>query len=71
MRQVEERIRAIDVDALLSVADIEEYIVDSRRTVFPQVVFTELPDRFCRGLMDYRVGMLVDGFPWAACCPAI
>lgn len=69
VRQVEERIRAIDVDALLSVADIEEYIVDSRRTVFPQVVFTERPDRFCRGLMDGRVGMLVDGIPMGCLLP--
>ena len=66
---MEERIRAIDVDALLSVADIEEYIVDSRRTVFPQVVFTERPDRFCRGLMDGRVGMLVDGIPMGCLLP--
>lgn len=39
------------------------------RTVFPQVVFTERPDRFCRGLMDGRVGMLVDGIPMGCLLP--
>lgn len=69
VRQVEGQIEDMDVDALLSAADIEEYIVDSRRTVFPQVVFTERPDRFCRGLMDGQVGVLVDGIPLGCLLP--
>ncbi len=69
VHQVEERISQMDVDALLSVADIEEYIVDSKSTVFPQVLFTERPDRFCRGLMDGRVGILVDGIPMGCLLP--
>lgn len=69
VRQVEKRIENMDVDALLSAADVEEYIVDSSRTVFPQVVFTERPDRFCRGLMDGQVGVLVDGIPMGCLLP--
>lgn len=69
VQQVEEKLDQMDIDALLSVADIEEYIVDSRRTVFPQVLFTERPDRFCRGLMDGRVGVLVDGIPMGCLLP--
>ena len=69
VRQVEARLAEMDIDALLSVADVEEYIVDSSRTVFPQVIFTERPDRFCRGLMDGQVGMLVDGIPMGCLLP--
>lgn len=39
------------------------------RTVFPQVVFTERPDRFCRGLDGRPVGMLVDGIPMGCLLP--
>ena len=63
------RVRSMDVDALLSAADIEEYLADSRRTVFPRVLFTERPDRFCRGLMDGQVGVLVDGIPMGCLLP--
>ena len=43
--------------------------MDSRSTVFPQVLFTERPDRFCRGLMDGRVGVLIDGIPLGCLVP--
>lgn len=68
VQQVAERIEKMDIDALLA-ADLEEYLVDSRSTVFPQVLFTERPDRFCRELMDGRVGILVDGSLWNVWCP--
>ena len=69
VERVRQRVREMDVDALLGAADIEEYLVDSRRTVFPRVVFTERPDRFCRGLMDGQVGVLVDGIPMGCLLP--
>ena len=67
--KVSQRIADMDVDALLAASDIEEYLVDSRSTVFPQVLFTERPDRFCRGLMDGRVGVLIDGIPLGCLVP--
>lgn len=69
VHEVARRIEQIDIDALLTVADIEDYIVDSRQTVFPQVFFTERPDRFCRGIMDGRVGILVDGIAMGCLIP--
>lgn len=44
--QVSQRIADMDIDALLAASDIEEYLVDSRSTVFPQVLFTERPTGF-------------------------
>ena len=37
--------------------------------MFPQVLFTERPDRFCRGLMEGRVGVLIDGIPLGCLVP--
>ena len=67
--KISQRIADMDIDALLAASDIEEYLVDSRSTVFPQVLFTERPDRFCRGLMDGRVGVLIDGIPLGCLVP--
>ena len=57
------RIGKIDIDALLMTGSLEEYIVDEVDTSFPLIAYTERPDRFCSGLVEGRVGLLVDGIP--------
>lgn len=61
--ETEKRIQAIDVDALLMTGNLEEYIVDEVDTSFPLIAYTERPDRFCSGLVEGRVGVIVDGIP--------
>lgn len=61
--EVLRRIDGIDIDGLLSAGDLEEYIVDSPRSPFPQLLHTERPDTFAMHLLDGRVGILVDGLP--------
>lgn len=58
-----ERVRAIDIDALLATGNLEEYVVDEARTPFPLMAYTERPDRFCNGLVAGRVGIIIDGIP--------
>lgn len=61
--KVEDRIRDIDIDAMLMTGSLEQYIVDEVDTAFPLIAYTERPDRFCSGLAEGRVGVLVDGMP--------
>ena len=68
--RMEKRLSRIDIDGLLSPAAVEEYVTGSRRTAFPLLQYTERPDRFCQGLLDGRVGLLVDGLPLAYLAPA-
>lgn len=63
VEEAERRVRSIDVDALLMTGSLEEYIVDEVDTAFPLIATTERPDRFCSGLVEGRVGILVDGIP--------
>ena len=58
------------IDGLLSAGDLEEYIVDSPRSPFPQLLHTERPDT-CMHLLDGRVGILVDGLPLGFVLPAV
>ncbi len=64
------RLNEIDVDGFLSPSAVEEYVTGSRRTAFPLMQYTERPDRFCQGLLDGRVGLVVDGLPLAYLAPA-
>ena len=63
------RLREIDIDGLLSPGAVEEYVTGSRATAFPLLQYTERPDRFCQGLLDGRVGLIVDGLPLAYLAP--
>ena len=65
-----QRIESIDIDGLLSPSAVEEYITGSRTTAFPLMQYTERTDRFCQGLLDGRVGLLVDGLPLGYLAPA-
>ncbi len=69
VRRMRERLQQIDVDGILSPAAVEEYVTGSRATAFPLLQYTERPDRFCQGLLDGRIGLLVDGLPLAYLAP--
>lgn len=70
VERMKQRIAAIDIDGLLSPAAVEEYITGSRLTAFPLLQYTERSDRFCQGILDGRVGLLVDGLPLGYLAPA-
>lgn len=70
VRKMNERLDSIDVDGMISPSSVEEYVTGSRATAFPLIQYTERPDRFCQGLLDGRVGLLVDGLPLGYLAPA-
>lgn len=70
VEKMKDRLKSIDVDGLLSPSSVEEYVTGSRTTAFPLLQYTERSDRFCQGLLDGRVGLLVDGLPLGYLAPA-
>ena len=67
--RMKSRLKEIDVDGLISPSSVEEYVTGSRATAFPLIQYTERPDKFCQGLLDGRVGLIVDGLPLAYLTP--
>lgn len=70
VRRMVRRLESVDIDAMLSPSSVEEYVTGSRVTPFPLLQYTERPDRFSKGLLDGRVGLMVDGLPLAYLAPA-
>lgn len=70
VEKMKTRLGEIDIDGLLSPAAVEEYVTGSRATAFPLMQYTERPDKFCQGILDGRVGLLVDGLPLGYLAPA-
>ncbi len=67
--KMQQRLSQIDIDGMLSPSAVEEYVTGSRATAFPLMQYTERTDRFCQGILDGRVGLLVDGLPLAYLAP--
>lgn len=70
VERMKKRLDEIDIDGFLSPAAVEEYVTGSRATAFPLLQYTERTDRFCQGILDGRVGLLVDGLPLGYLAPA-
>ncbi|MDD4835216.1 MAG: spore germination protein [Lutispora sp.] len=68
--EVRKKIQSIDVDGALTTSIIEEHIRSNKYSPFPQLLYTERPDKFCSNIIEGRVGMLIDGLPVALISPA-
>ena len=64
------RLDTIDIDGALSTGVIESYIVDKPKSLFPQLLHTERPDRLAQQLLAGRAALFVDGLPMAFIVPA-
>ena len=69
VERMKSRLANIDIDGLLSPSAVEEYVTGSRATAFPLLQYTERSDRFSQGILDGRVGLLVDGLPLGYLAP--
>lgn len=70
VERMKQRIAEIDIDGMISPSSVEEYVTGSRKTAFPLIQYTERSDRFCQGILDGRVGLLIDGLPVGYLAPA-
>ena len=70
VQRMQRRLEKINVDGFLEPSAVEEYVTGSRKTAFPLIQYTERADKFCAGLLEGRVGLLVDGLPLGYLAPA-
>ncbi|MDF2839455.1 MAG: Spore germination protein GerKA [Clostridia bacterium] len=68
VQDVKKKLDNIDVDNLLSSGFLEGFLID-KSSIFPQMQYTERPDKFCVNLLEGRVGIIIDGLPIAYIVP--
>jgi len=71
LEELKNRIKAIDLDSVLSAGKLEQYIEDYAYTVFPQAYSTERPDRAIGNMLEGRIVVLIEGTPMVLTYPAI
>ncbi|MFB5087742.1 spore germination protein [Psychrobacillus sp. PGGUH221] len=69
INSLRQRITSLELDALIDSAVLAEMIDDNSMSIFPQMLLTERPDRFCDSLLIGKVGVIVDGSSMAIICP--
>jgi spore germination protein KA/spore germination protein len=71
VEEVEQRLKKVDIDAILESGYIEELIQDSTLSPFPQIQYTERPDSVAAAILQGRVAILVDGTPMVLLVPFV
>ncbi|MBD2869860.1 spore germination protein [Paenibacillus arenilitoris] len=69
VEEVRERLKRIQIDAVLESNYIEEIIKDAPRSIFPTVYISERPDDIAGGALEGRVVVIVDGSPFVLLLP--
>jgi spore germination protein KA len=62
-------ISKIEIDNLSTPAFIEEYLIENKMSVFPQIMYSQRPDRIAANLTDGRIAIVVDGIPFVYLLP--
>ena len=69
LRGVRRRLRHCTLDMVLDSGYIQPFLEGKRRSVFTGVDTTERPDTLCGKIAEGRIGVLVDGTPFALVTP--
>ena len=67
--EVVRRLKTIDIDFAPDSGFVEQWIEDSNLSPFPQILDTERPDRVAYNLLKGKVGVIVEGSPFALLMP--
>nr|WP_248930796.1 spore germination protein [Paenibacillus hamazuiensis] len=71
VKEVENRLSAIEIDGIMDVGYLEQFIEDNNFSPFPQVQNTERTDKAVASMLEGRVIIMVDGSPFALIVPTV
>lgn len=69
VEEVKRRVEGIDIDYIMTSAELEMYIEEKTYSTLPQFLSTERPDRTVKAVLDGKVALIVDGSPYAIIAP--
>lgn len=67
--EMEERLKRIDIDFVLGITYLTDFIEDDPRSIFPTLRATEIPVRVMAALMEGRVAVMAEGDSAALIAP--
>ncbi|MEC2131756.1 spore germination protein [Brevibacillus centrosporus] len=70
LKEMEDRIKLLNIDAVINTGELAELIEDNPFSPFPQLVTTERPDSVASHLLQGRIAVVVDRSPSVLVGPA-
>lgn len=70
LQELEDRIKIINIDAILNTGELEELIEDNPYSPFPQFITTERPDSAASHILQGKIAVVVDRSPSVLVGPA-
>lgn len=71
LNRVKDKLSKIDVDFVASAGMVEQFLEDHPYTIFPQVIYSERPDRVTSRLMEGKIAVAVQGTPFIFTIPTL
>ncbi|MEH6939380.1 spore germination protein [Bacillus sp. JJ664] len=71
LEKVRTRIETLDVEYVLESRVVEDALEGRKKTIFPLIFNSEMPDIVAAALYEGRIAVLVDGTPQASIVPAL
>lgn len=69
VNKIRQKVQAIDIDNISTPAFIEEFLIENKMSLFPQIMYSQRPDRISANLSDGRIALVVDGIPFVYLLP--
>ncbi len=69
VKEIEDRINALDIDAVFDSGQLQQFIEHKWYSPFPQMQLTERPDKAAAAITEGRVVLIVDNTPFAIILP--
>lgn len=69
--EIRRKLSGIKLETVLTSGYIKPFLENGKKNIFSSVYSTERPDVFCAKLNEGRVGVLIDGTPFALLCPSL
>ena len=70
LQEVQRRLSLYDIDSVMETGTIEQLIEDKWYSPFPQLQFTERPDKAASAILEGRIVVVVDTTPFVLILPA-
>jgi len=71
LQEVKKRLSKINIDSILESGYIEQLIEDQTFSPFPQILYTERPDKAASSVLEGRIAIVIDGTPLVLIVPAV
>lgn len=71
VNKIKKQLKGIKLDTILTSGYTEPYLNRTRLSLFSGISITERPDVFCAKILEGRIGVLIEGTPYAILLPAL